>query len=304
MHLSASTLASLRFFEATSRLLSFKLAARELHVTEGAVSQRIKHLEQALGCTLFCRLPRHITLTEQGHRFAFVVKRALEDIEREARAINATNANVETRIRVGPSFAIRWLIPRLGEFYAQNPQLKLFIFAAHGYFDPSQREFDLAIEMLNVKYSNLHSEPLMDEYLIPVCTSAYLQDNGFPGKPADLTRCTLLHDANAWVGAESDAEWRHWLNEVGAADVDSKQGQFFSLSNMSIEAALSNQGIAMGRASLVKQLLECGQLIAPFKFRIKSPANYCLLYPNELAHRPEIKAVSRWLHHQARRTST
>jgi LysR family glycine cleavage system transcriptional activator len=297
--LNSSTLASLRFFEAAARLLSFKRAALELHVTQGAVSQQIKHLEQALGCKLFYRLPRQITLTEEGRRFAAVITQSLERIEQEARAITAAGSTIDIRVRAGPSFALRWLVPRLGEFYARHPDIKLFIMGAYGYFDPARCEFDLAIEMVKGKLPTLHSEVLMEEYLVPVCSPAYLASNAFLKKPKDLARCSLLHDGHAWLGDGEDAEWRHWLRVVGAANVDSTQGKFFSLANMSIEAALTHQGVAMGRASLIRELLETGQLVAPFKQQIRSPMKYCLVYPVEVAQRPGMQAVIRWLHEQA-----
>jgi LysR family glycine cleavage system transcriptional activator len=300
MFLNSSTLASLRYFEAAARLLSFKQAAVDLHVTQGAVSQQIKHLERALGCKLFYRLPRQIVLTEEGERFASAVRHALEDIESEAKAITAARSTIDIRVRVGPSFALRWFVPRLGDFYARHPQIKLFITGAYGYFDPARREFDLAIEMLKEKIPTLHSEVLMEEYLVPVCSPGYLAKHQFLKTPTDLARCTMLHDAHAWVGEDAHAEWRFWLQQVGAATVDSRQGQLFTLANMSIEAALTHQGVAMGRASLIKELMEAGQLVAPFEQKVKSPAKYCLLYPKELADRPEIQSVIAWLHEQAK----
>jgi LysR family glycine cleavage system transcriptional activator len=301
MFLNSSTLASLRFFAAAARLASFKQAAVELHVTQGAVSQQIKHLERALGCKLFYRLPRQIKLTEEGQRFAVVVERALEAIEQEAKAIALARSTIDIRVRAGPSFALRWLVPRLGDFYAQHPNIKLSITGAYGYFDPAHREFDLAIEMVKGKLPALHSEVLMDEYLVPVCSPANLAKHGPLKKPKDLARCTLLHDGHAWVGASEDAEWRHWLHAVGATSVDSRQGQFFSLAHMSLEAALTHQGVAMGRASLIGDLVETGKLVTPFRQWIKSPLRYCLAYPKELANRPGMQAVIRWLHEQAER---
>jgi LysR family glycine cleavage system transcriptional activator len=301
MFLNSPTLASIRFFVAAARTSSFKQAALELHVTQGAVSQQIKHLEQALGARLFYRLVRQVTLTEEGRRFAVVCERALEDIESGAQAIAATRASVDVRLRAGPSFSLRWLVPRLGEFYARHTGIRLFIDAAYGVFEPARREFDLAIEL--VKGSpppGLHSEVLMDEYLLPVCSPEYLRKHPFLKGPKDLQRCTLLHDAQPWVGAPEDAEWHYWLDAVGAVHIDSNRGQFFSLSNMSIEAALTHQGVSMGRLSLVKELLDRGELVTPFKRRIRSPTRYCLLYPKELAARPGMQATIRWLHEQAR----
>jgi LysR family transcriptional regulator, glycine cleavage system transcriptional activator len=303
MFLTSSTLASLRFFEAAARLLSFKRAAAELHVTQGAVSQQIKNLEAALGCKLFHRLPHQIAFTEEGQRFARVVESALEEIQREAQAIALERSAVDIRVRCGPSFALRWLVPRLGDFYSRHANIKLFVTAAYGYFDPTQCEFDLAIEMIEGDISALHTEALMDEYLTPVCSPAYLAEHEFIRTPTDLGGCTLLHDGHAWTGASEDAEWRHWLSAVGAAAVDSCEGRFFSMANMSIEAALTHQGIAMGRLSLIQDLLESGRLVMPFKDRVRSRAKYCMVYPRELADVPGIRAVVRWLREQAGHTN-
>lgn len=301
MLLKSSTLASLRFFDVAARFLSFKRSAAELHVTQGAVSQQIKHLEATLGCKLFYRLPREIKLTEDGQRFAAVVDRALREIEREARSLSGAQAAAEIRLRAGPSFALRWLVPRLGDFYARHPQIKLFITAAYGYFEPARREFDLAIEMIKGKVPTLQTEVLMDEYLVPVCSPEYLAKQEFLKRPTDLARCTLLHDGHAWIGDSEDAEWRYWLAEAGAVNVDSSQGHFFTLANLSIEAALAHQGVAIGRASLIADWVQAGQLVIPFKQRIKSPAKYCLVYPKELAGRAGIQAVIRWLQEEAKK---
>lgn len=298
MFLNSATLASLRFFEAAARHCSFKQAAIELHVTQGAVSQQIKHLEQTLGCKLFYRLPRQIQLTEDGQRFATVVKRAFEDLEREAQSLAAARSGAGIRLRAGPSFALRWLVPRLGDFYARNPDIRLFVTAAYGYFDPAQREFDIAIEMLRDKLPGLQSEVLMKEHLLPVCTPKYLTQHPLE-KLSDLADCTLLHDAHPWLGAAEDAEWRYWLDEAGATQVGSRQGQFFTLANLSLEAALTHQGIALGRASLIRELLDAGQLTAPFQQAILSPVQYHILYPRELADRSDVLAVIDWLREQA-----
>jgi DNA-binding transcriptional LysR family regulator len=160
-------------------------------------------------------------------------------------------------------------VPRLGDFHTQHPNIKLFIAAAYGYFDPARREFNLAIEMIDETLPSLHSEVPMEESLVPVCSPEYLAKHEFLKEPKDLGRCTLLHDGYVWVGAEEDAGWRHWLQEAGAVHVDSKQDQFFSLANLAIEAALTHQGVALGRDSLIRELLDAGQLVMPLDRRIK-----------------------------------
>jgi len=300
MFLNSQTLASLRFFEAAARKLSFKKAAAELHVTDGAVSQQIKHLEEALGQKLFLRLPRRIALTEAGERFAATVRKALAEIEDEARALRAGGARTEIRVRVNPSFALRWLMPRVGDFYAKHPGSKLFMIAEYGDIDLSGRDFDITIEQAVQPLAGLHSERLFDEYITPVCTPAYLKDHALEA-PGGLEACTLLHDAHAWSGGANDAEWNAWLQEAGALQVAAGQGRFFSLADMAIQAALNDQGIAMGRTALVGDLLEAGVLVAPFALKVKSPASYWLAFPRAYSETPAIEAVGNWLRAEAKR---
>ncbi len=297
--LNSSTLASLRFFEATARLLSFKRAAAELSVTQGAVSQQVKHLEDALGCRLFERLPRGIALTRQGEQFAAVVGRALEEIESAAREIAKAAAKVTIRLRAGPSFALRWLVPRIGGFYRQHPAINLFILAEYGALDTTHRGFDLAIEMIGADIDGLCTERLLEERLIPVCSPRYLAEHPLE-KPSDLNGCTLLHDAHAFVGGAPEAEWEYWLAAVGARGVDASQGQFFTLANMSLEAALADQGVALGRGALIGDLLSEGKLVAPFKDAVKSRDSYCLVYRKERARSPGMTEVMQWLREQVR----
>jgi LysR family glycine cleavage system transcriptional activator len=303
MRLNSAALASLRFFEAAARLSSFSRAAGELSVTQGAVSHQVRYLEDSLGCKLFYRLPRQVKLTEEGARFAEVVARALKELDQGAEAIIAPRrSTIEVRLRAGPSFALRWLVPRLGRLRALHPDIKLHLIGEYGYFDPVHRDFDIAVEFIQAPLPALHTETLLEEYLTPVCSPEYLKQHAPVSTPADLLHCTLLHDGDAWENATEDVEWRQWLNEVGALEFDSNQGQFFTLANLALEAALSHQGVAMGRLSLVEELLQSERLVAPFKQRVKCPTHYCLVYPAELADRPGVKAVIEWLREEASKT--
>ncbi len=264
------------------------------------MSHQVKYLEDFLGCKLFFRLPKQVKLTEEGEKFANVVAGALKALDQGAEALVApSRSTINVRLRTGPSFALRWLVPRLGLLHALHPNIKLHIIGAYGYFDPVHRDFDLAVEFIQASLPALHTEVLMEEYLTPVCSQEYLERYDFLSQPRDLARCTLLHDGDAWENASEDAEWRHWLREVGEFDIDSSHGQFFTLANMAIEAALTHQGVAMGRLSLVRELLESKRLVAPFEQRVKCPTSYCLVYPSELASRPGIRAVIEWLREQA-----
>jgi LysR family glycine cleavage system transcriptional activator len=298
--LNSAALSTLRFFESTARLGSFTRAAEELCITQGAVSQHIKALESRLGCKLFFRLPGQIKLTDEGKKFAEVVTRVLRDLEEAADFLVAPRkSKIDVRLRVGPSFANRWLIPRLGRFHTRHPNITLHVIGDYGYLDPAQRDFDLAVEMTVSPPQHLHVESLMEEYLTPVCSREYLETHQFLVTPADLARCVLLHDGDAWPSASEDAEWSHWLQAVDARGVDSSDGQYFTLANMAIEAALSHQGVAIGRLSLVQPLLASRKLVDPFSQRIKSPAIYRLVYPSELEGRPGVTEVANWLREEA-----
>lgn len=302
--LNSSALASLRFFEAVARLMNFTRAGAELSVTPGAVSHQIKYLEDSLGFKLFYRLPKQIRLTEEGQKFAELVARTLKELdEGAASVVRAYHSTLEVRLRAGPSFALRWLVPRLGGLCKRHPNIKLRVIGDYGYFDPVHRDFDIAVEFIQGPVAALHSEVLLEEYLVPVCSPEYLAKQRPLKAFAELKRCILLHDGDAWESAAEDAEWRLWLKEVGAYEVDSSQGQFFTLANMAIEAALTGQGIAMGRVSLVEDLLRARRLVAPFPQRVKSPTRYCLVYPDELANSPGVKAVAEWLRQEARMTT-
>lgn len=303
MRLNSNALASMRFFEAAARLSSFTRAGAELSVTASAVSHQIKYLEELLGCKLFYRLSKQIKLTEEGQQLALTAERVLRELDQKAAEVVASKRSaIDIRLRAGPSFVLRWLIPRLSALRARDPQISLRVIGAYGYVDPSRRDFDLAVEFRQDGLpAALHTEPLMEEYLLPVCSPEYLAEHQYLKVPSDLARCTLLHDGDAWEFASEDAEWRHWLQEVGERNVDSNKGQFFTLSNMAIEAALANQGIALGRASLVNDLLAAGRLVAPFREYVKSPCRYSLAYPREIADRPCMRTVMDWLREEAAR---
>lgn len=304
MRLNSTALASLRFFEAVARLSSFTRAAAELSVTAGAVSHQIKYLEDSLGCKLFYRLPKQIKLTEEGRKLAVTAASALRDLDQKAGEVVASSrSSVDIRLRTAPSFALRWLVPRLSSLRARYPKMSLRVIGAYGHVDPTERNFDLAVEFRQDDLPGFHSELLMEEYLLPVCSPAYLAQHKFLETPSDLSRCTLLHDGDAWEFAREDAEWRIWLDELGAHDVDSTQGQFFTLSDMAVEAALAHQGVALGRASLIKGLLNNGLLVAPLRGSVKSPCRYSIAYPREIADRPCIRMVMDWLREEAAKMS-
>jgi len=299
MQLDSPTLASLRFFEAAARHLSFQRAALDLHVTKGAVSQQIKHLERVLDCRLFERRTRALALTDEGRRLAIVVQSALGSIRREAAAIIDQRARSRIRVRICPSLAIRWLVPRLGEFHSTHPQTQLVVNADYGPLDSQGFDFDIAIELSRENRTPLIADWLMNEYLIPVCTPAYLATLAAIKGANELAQVELLHDAEAWIGEAADAEWRFWLDRAGAEQVESARGQYFSLSTLAIEAALADQGMALGHLSWVAELIASGRLVTPVGAPIESSHRYYLLYHRQALDHPGVQSLIAWLKQQA-----
>lgn len=284
----------LRAFEASARHLSMTLAARELHVTPGAVSLQVKELEAVLGVPLFVRRPRSLELTPQGMAYFAAVRSAFRQI-REATADIAARARLSVlTISCTPTFAAQWLMPRLARFEAQVPGIDVRISATSRIADFARDGIDVAIRHGSGRYVGLVSERLIDDELTPVCSPALLEKVGGLATPADLARVTLLHD-------EHRHDWRLWLQVAGASGVDASNGHVFSDSNGAIEAAKAGHGVALVRLPFVEHELAQGSLVAPFSQRIGSDIAYHLVYPATALDRPHVAAFRTWIFAEAGR---
>ncbi len=302
--LHASVLADLRYFEVSARHLSFTLAARELHITQSAVSQRIRQLEERLGFDLFSRLTRKLVLTAEGQQLARVVITAVAEIEREVERLQSQKMKGEIVMSCIPSLAMQWLVPRLGTFTKQNLDIDLRIKAEfHGLNLATMLSegTDIAIRYDLGEYTDLEPVLLMDEYLLPVASPQFMAKHPDLKKPDDLAKVTLLHDAVPWEGAESNVEWHHWLKGVDANEVDSGQGFYFNLSHLAARAAITSQGVAMARTTLVAEDIAKGHLVDIFRQPILSPAAYYLVSPKAKAEDPRIQRAVRWLTSECKR---
>ena len=207
MPLRLPPLPSLRFFEAAGRHLSFKLAAAELNVTPSAVSHGIVGLEQVLGVELFIRHPRRLSLTQAGAEYLPYVSEALSLIAIGTQHLPNNRANRMIAVSCAPTLALRWLLPRLGDFNQQWPAISVAI-------DTSQRHvgfpvdgFDFAIRMSRAPVAGTAWTRLFGEQLVPVCSPAYRDALLDPVGNIDLRRATLIH-----VTAASE-DWQAWLDK-------------------------------------------------------------------------------------------
>jgi LysR family glycine cleavage system transcriptional activator len=295
MKRSLPPLGSLPAFEAAARHLSFTKAGAELAVTQAAVSHHIKALEVHLGRALFRRRPRALLLTDEGQRFSQAVTEALDRIEAAAREASAAAGTTRLVVTLLPSFAARWLVPRLGRFHAARPTVDLHVVATPTLLDLDKEGIDVAIRYGAGHYRGLQVEHLLDEELFPVCSPRLVRGRRPLRAPADLVGQTILYE-------ESEADWRAWLAAAGVTAAPSRWSMFTD-SSLMLQAAVEGQGVAMGRSVLVRDELAAGRLVRPFARvlpRWPSPRAYWVASPPSRARRPEVVAFGAWLQAEVR----
>ncbi|MCA3778794.1 MAG: LysR family transcriptional regulator [Burkholderia sp.] len=294
MRLDGSILGALLCFETAGRLLSFTKTAQAFNLTQSAVSQQIRNLEDRLGYPLFVRQARGLRLTEKGAILLGTMSGAFGDIHRTLQALGMSDAPLQ--VSCLPSFALQWLMPRLTGFHRQQPNVSVRVQAEFQVLDRQAMEagdIDVAVRYDPVQYGRLHAEVLLDEILFPVATPAYLAQHPAFASGASPDGVVLLHDAAPWGGAPEFVEWRTWLEAVRPAWIAHLDGPQFNFSSLAITAALNHQGVAMGRAALVHDEIASGRLVDVFGAHVRAPARYMLLSRNPDDQRSA--AFSDWL---------
>jgi len=295
-------LQSLRAFEAAARHLSFTRAAEELFVTQGAISQQVRQLEEYLGFKLFHRLPRQIHLTEEGVQLAHATSKGFSRIADEIERLKAVEETGVVTVSVLQSFAVKWLVPRLGNFREAFPDIDVRIHADDRLVDLHTESIDLAVRFGSGKYSNLHCELLMHDESFPVCSPSYLATHPPLNTPADIAGHQLLHDATVVMDHPHTADWELWLNAVGVGGIDVSRGLRFNSGDMVIQAALIGQGVGMARTSLAALDIKAGNLVRPFTQSVASNGAYYLVYPEDHLKRPRVRAFVGWLKNEVAAT--
>lgn len=294
--LSSSLLGWLRCFEAAARHCHFTQAADELCVTQGAVSQQVKHLEQWLGRPLFLRTPRALVLTPEGERLRFVLRESFEAIEGTLSQLRKRGESGPVSLSCSPSFAMRWLTPRLSNFFREFPDIGLRVYGEFHALDRTRMVRDgieAAVRFDPGAYHDVRARLFLDEWLVPVASPAFVAAHPELRTPADLRGCHLLHDVSPWDGASEFHEWERWLAQAGATVPDLAQGQRFNLSQLAVGAALAGQGVAMGRMALVLEDLEAGRLVDLFGLAVPSDAAYYFVSAH--GQSPQVAKIESWL---------
>lgn len=283
---------ALRAFEAAAQLLSFKDAAGQLHRTPSAVSHQIRGLERELGTALFHRDSQGLRLTDAGRDYLAVVHEALGRLAEATARLQRAQGEGPLSISLFPSFAVRWLIPRLNEFRDECSGIEIELVSSVRQVDFDSGAIDAAIRFGDGDWPGLRCDPLMFEERFPVCSPALAAGPPPLRAPADLSGQVLLHN-----GAHS-GEWAQWLIEADVEGVDAGRGPVFDASNEVLAAAANSMGIALGRTPLVEADLDAGRLVAPFDIRVRTRGRYWLVAPEAAADTAALKAFRAWLQAQ------
>ena len=289
MKRSLPPLNGLRAFEAAARHMSFTDAAEELSVTQAAISHQVRGLEQRLGLKLFVRRNRSLLLSEAGQAYLPSVRAAFDQLNEATEKLLQKDKGGNLTVTTTSSFAVKWLVPRLGGFQRSHPEIDVRVSTGTSLVDFSREDVDIGIRYGRGQWSNLLAERLVSEDVMPVCAPSLVKGPNGLGKPADLKRFTLLH-----IGAFPD-DWQVWLTAAGVKGVDASRGVSFDFALAAYQAAMDGLGVALGRNPLVEPDLKAGRLVVPFEFKRSSDFAYYLVYPPEAIRRRKIKAFRDWI---------
>lgn len=293
---------ALRTFEAVARLRGFGRAAEELGVTQSAVSQQVKSLEEWLGLRLITRGSGRITPTEDGARLAAAVAQGFGKVAALCRELRETRVDsLSINLSCLPGFAFLWLIPRLIGFDQVYPRFPVSITTTATPATFTDDEIDIAIRYGPGGYAGLHVERLLEEMLFPVCAPVLLEKGPPLRCAADLAAHTVLVDDVIDLGG-SPPTWDFWAGETGATLPRPARTRRFGQSNMVVQAAERGLGVALGRSPLVADALARGTLVRPFPGEAVSHFSYWIVCPAETLALPRIRAFRDWLVDEATRT--
>ena len=285
-------LASLRVFVATAEHLSFSRAANTLGVSIGAVSMQVRALEEYLRAPLFRRRGRVVQLTGEGERLLPKVRSSLEALERAIDEVRIEGRTGPLMVSMLASFLQQWLLPRLPDFYEKHPGIDLRLHTSAALVDFLRTDTQIAIRFGTGQWPHLHTEKLMDEWLVPVCSPKLLAKHGPVANQADLRKYRLLHSTSE--------PWHAWAEKPTLVIEWAPSGATFDDSVALIRAAEASQGLVLARWSLVEHEIASGQLVIASKKIVPTDRAYYFVCPKPLCALEKVEAFRAWLTRQAK----
>jgi len=274
-------------FEAAARHESFTLAAKELSLTESAISRQVNGLEATLNIQLFVRVKQRVILTKAGRLYSSQVREALQMLDRDTLSIVAHGTGGGyLELAVLPTFGSEWLIPRLSAFYTEHPDIRVNMGVRTNPFAFEEAHFDAAIHYGQPTWPKTNADYLFGERMVAIASRTLLTD---VRKPIDLLRYPLLHSTT-----RPDA-WTKWFEAAKVVDPRTTRGVRCELHSMLIRAAEAGLGIALVPEFLLPQSLEEQDLMRPFELGLTSDDAYYLVYPTDMSHSAPLEAFRRWI---------
>lgn len=290
--------AAFRAFEAAARHASFAKAADELGVSPAAVSQQIQSLEAYAGQPLFRRLGRGVELTDVGKAAFRHAGEGLQALSEAARVMRLPLRSQRVSVSAAPSFAMKWLAPRLERFKELHPDVEVWVSADMHVVDFAVADVDIAIRYGPGGYRDANAERLMAESVLAICSPQLLEEG--LKEPKDLARFALLHDESPDQDP-SCPSWEMWLMARGVEGVDVRKGLRLNPSSLVIEAAIAGKGVGLAKRQLAAADLALGRLVAPFGDSA-TPINfaYWMVWPRGRTLSPALRAFMEWMRTEAK----
>ena len=284
-------LRSIGVFHAVARLSSVSKAASELGVTPSAVSQQIQSLEILLGATLLLKAGRRIKLTEAGERYFNAIAESMEQIFEATDRMRGFRAVTVLKVRATPTFATKWLLPRLPSFVDANPTIDVRIDGTSEPTDFVREDVDVEIRHGKGGWPGLFAEGVAEESFTPVCARGYAEPASLEAQT--LFKHRLIHSVKAQV------QWPAWFKSLGIEADRRWRRVLFDRSHMAIDAAVAGMGVALESNLMMWRELRDGTLVCPV---IDPPkitlVTQWIVCPHDHLRHAKVKAFIEWLHRQ------
>lgn len=288
------SLTQLRAFEAAARHMSFKDAAKELCVTQAAVSHQIKALEEELGVKLFRRGVRQVTLTSEAESFARTLTNAFDAIASAAAAFGDEDLAGPLRLSVAPFYGNRWLLPRLSGFRAQYPEVDLQIDVSFDMVDLANSDFDAAVRYGNGDWPDLECIQIHPDVVGPVCAPQYVAGRSLPLSPREIRRLSLA------TSTDLSSDWADWLSAVGETDLGGLDLVQYANAVYSFDAALSGHAVCLADIRSTAADEAAGNLVRLHPLTIERAKGIYLVFPKSAAgRRRRAEVFAAWMKHEA-----
>lgn len=299
---------SLRVLESAARNLSFSKAADELFVTKAAVSHQIKALEEYLGFQLFERKNRSIELTEAAELALPKLREGFNNLAEAVKLMQQHTQHDSVNVCMAPSFAAKWLVPKLHKFSGTHPDIDMKIIGDDtlisnrvdsGNLDEWFRgdDIDVVIRFGSGDYPGFVVDKLFDVSAVPLCSPNLLSRKVNPLKtPEDLRHYTLLHDDTGYTGRPS---WEKWLELAGVKGIDAKRGLHFNHVSLVLGGAIDEQGIGLSMEPLAQYDIDAGRLCIPFDLKMPLDSAYYIIRREREDENESVEAFVSWIKEEA-----